>query len=82
MPVHRMGKCCSRAGCSRPARELGGLCTSHWMGLTPAERWSLQMDAELQLDLPGGTEPIDSRAIAECCVLEAILDMPAYGEAA
>lgn len=28
------------------------------------------------------TEPIDSKAVAECCALEDIFDMPAYGEAA
>lgn len=82
MPVHRIGKCCSRVGCSRPARELGGLCTPHWMGCTPTERWALQMDAEHEFGQVQRTEPVDSAAIAECCALEEILDLPSYGEAA
>lgn len=76
MPVRRIGACCSRAGCTRPARELGGLCTPHWLGLLPAARWSLQMAAEMQLDSVQQTEPVDSPAIVEACALEAILDVP------
>jgi len=82
MPVGRIGRCCSREGCSKPARELGGLCTPCWMGLTPTERWSLQTDAEVQLDRLARTDPIDSRAVAECCALEDLWEAPAYGEAA
>jgi hypothetical protein len=52
------------------------------MGLTPTERWSLQTDAEVQLDRLARTDPIDSRAVAECCALEDLWEAPAYGEAA
>lgn len=71
MPARIIGTCCSRAGCMKPARELGGLCTPHWMGLTPDERWSLQMQAERALD---DTDEIDS--------LELIFRLPSHGEAA
>lgn len=34
----RLGAECSRAGCRRAARELGGYCTRCWMALTAATR--------------------------------------------
>lgn len=68
-PVNRMGPACS-CGCGRPVRELGNLSTACWMGLTPAERWSLQWDAEHQLDQV--EEPID--------LLEVAFGLPSYGD--
>ncbi len=65
----RLDNCCSELGCRRPARHahLCGLC---YLGATPAVR------ALCNLIDGQPTQPVDSVAVAECCALEALLDVP------
>lgn len=72
MPVRGLGPTCVVHACMRPARELGGYCIQHWMGLSPLQRKSLQEDVR-----GGDTDPIDSRAVAECRALQDLFDLPA-----
>ncbi len=47
MPTNlRREQCCTVEGCLRPARELGGYCTTCWRGLAPEKRDVLRWQAE------------------------------------
>lgn len=72
MPVGGFGPSCS-CGCGRPARELGGLSTACWMGLTPLERAVLQWEHSPDTGDGQATQPFDSAALA----LELLWRLPA-----
>lgn len=52
--IRLVGDQCVVPTCSKPARELGGLCTACWMGLTRAERehlvWLRDVDRRVVAD--------------------------------
>jgi hypothetical protein len=38
--------------CTRPATELGHLCTAHWQALSPTTRATLQWEAAWAVEIP------------------------------
>ncbi len=88
----RREQCCTVDGCLRPARELGGHCTTCWRSLSPERRdvlrWEASADAAAQ-DTDEFSAADVMRAAAELLELEAAFALPdaehpptQYGEAA
>jgi hypothetical protein len=80
MTTHlRLDQCCEEPGCTKPARR-GDLCVGHYMAASPAAR--AVCDLMDRVGRPAPTEPLDTRAVRECCALEDLYELPAWGEAA
>lgn len=69
----RIDQCCIREGCKAPIRELGGLCSAHWRGLSPEERAALRWEAEA-LQVLVECEPV----VAEEIDFDAWAAMPTF----
>jgi hypothetical protein len=65
--------------CTRPATELGHLCTAHWQGLSPTTRATLQWEAAWAIEIPEPTGRSATAMLSDWDIVRAAESMLADG---